>query len=103
MLSVATKHLVFSNLLPGNDSFADIRCNENVISDALLSSGRLLWLHHSFMSEYKMDLNETVIKGASRIALSHPVADCYDDSNGSSNSIRCGEISGIVKRVFASE
>jgi hypothetical protein len=47
MLSIATKHLVFSNLLPGNDSFVVIRCNGNVISDPLLSIGRLLRLHHS--------------------------------------------------------
>jgi hypothetical protein len=30
---------VFSNLLPGNDSFAAIRCNRNVISEPLLSNG----------------------------------------------------------------
>jgi hypothetical protein len=32
---------VFSNLLPGNDSFAAIPCNGNVISEPLLSNGRL--------------------------------------------------------------
>jgi hypothetical protein len=32
---------MFSNLLPGNDSFAAIRCNENVISEPLLSNERL--------------------------------------------------------------
>jgi hypothetical protein len=45
--SVATKHLVFSNLLPRNDSFAVIRFNGNVLSDPLLSNGCLLRLHHS--------------------------------------------------------
>jgi hypothetical protein len=38
---------VFSNLLPGNDSFTAIRCSGNVISEPLLSNGRLLRLHHS--------------------------------------------------------
>jgi hypothetical protein len=47
LVSVATKHLVFSDLLPGSYSFAVICCNWNVISDLLLSNGRLLWLHHS--------------------------------------------------------
>jgi hypothetical protein len=32
---------VLSNLLPGNDSFADICCNENAISEPLLNNGRL--------------------------------------------------------------
>jgi hypothetical protein len=32
---------VFSNLSPGNDSFAAIRCNGNIISELLLSNGRL--------------------------------------------------------------
>jgi hypothetical protein len=32
---------VFSNLLPGNDSFTAIRCNGNVISGPLLNNGRL--------------------------------------------------------------
>jgi hypothetical protein len=32
---------VFSNLLSGNDSFAAIRGNGNVISESLLSNGRL--------------------------------------------------------------
>jgi hypothetical protein len=35
-------NLVFSNLLPGNDSFLAIRCSGNVISDPLLSNERLL-------------------------------------------------------------
>jgi hypothetical protein len=34
-------NLVFSNFLPGNDSFVAIRCNENVISEPLLSNGLL--------------------------------------------------------------
>jgi hypothetical protein len=34
-------NIVFSSLLPGNDSFAAIRCNENLISESLLSNGRL--------------------------------------------------------------
>jgi hypothetical protein len=38
---------VFSNLLPGNDTFVAIRCSENVISEPLLSNGRPLWLHYS--------------------------------------------------------
>jgi hypothetical protein len=32
---------VFSNLLPGSDSFVAIRCSGNVISGPLLSNGRL--------------------------------------------------------------
>jgi hypothetical protein len=32
---------VFSNLLPGNDSFAAVRCNGNVFSEPLLSNGHL--------------------------------------------------------------
>jgi hypothetical protein len=39
---------LFSNLLPGNDSFTVISsCNGNVISNPLLTNGRLLRLHHS--------------------------------------------------------
>jgi hypothetical protein len=34
-------NLVFNNLLPGNDSFAVIRCNGNVITEPLLRNGRL--------------------------------------------------------------
>jgi hypothetical protein len=34
-------NLVFSNLLPGNDSFAAMRCNGNVTSESLLSNRRL--------------------------------------------------------------
>jgi hypothetical protein len=32
---------MFSNLLPGNDSFAAVHCNGNVISGPLLNNGRL--------------------------------------------------------------
>jgi hypothetical protein len=35
------------NLLPGNDSFIAIRCSGDVISNPLLSNGRLLQLHNS--------------------------------------------------------
>jgi hypothetical protein len=40
--------LVYSNLLPGNDSFAVICCNGNMISEPLLSDGRvaLVFSHH---------------------------------------------------------
>jgi hypothetical protein len=41
------ENLVFSSLLPGNDPFVAIYCNGNVISDPLLSNGRLMQLHHS--------------------------------------------------------
>jgi hypothetical protein len=41
------KHLMFSNMLPGSDSFTVIHCNGNVISVPLLSNGCLLWLYHS--------------------------------------------------------
>jgi hypothetical protein len=39
---------VYSNLLPGNDSFAVICCNGNMISEPLLSDGRvaLVSSHH---------------------------------------------------------
>jgi hypothetical protein len=40
-------NLVFSNLLPGNDSFVAIPCIGNVISEPLLSNVRLSRLHHS--------------------------------------------------------
>jgi hypothetical protein len=43
-----------------------------------------------------MDLNEIVIKGVKWIALSQQVADCYDDSNEPSSSIRCGEFMGLL-------
>jgi hypothetical protein len=50
---------VFSNLLPGNDSFAAIRCNGNVISGLLLSNGRLalatLFRLLSVTSQYCLD------------------------------------------------
>jgi hypothetical protein len=39
-------NLVFSNLLPGNDSLVAIHCSRNVISKPLLSNGRALWLHY---------------------------------------------------------
>jgi hypothetical protein len=35
------------SLLPGNGLFVAIRCSGNVISEPLLSNGRLLRLHHS--------------------------------------------------------
>jgi hypothetical protein len=38
---------VFSNFLPSNDSFVAIRCSGNVISQPLISNGRLLRLYHS--------------------------------------------------------
>jgi hypothetical protein len=38
---------VFSSLLPGNYSFVAILCSGNMISDPLLSNGRLFRLHHS--------------------------------------------------------
>jgi hypothetical protein len=40
-------NLVFNSLLPGNDSFIVIRCSGNLISESLLSNGRLLRLRHS--------------------------------------------------------
>lgn len=47
VLYIATKHLMFSNLLLGNCSFTVMCCNKNEISDLLLSNGLLLRLHHS--------------------------------------------------------
>jgi hypothetical protein len=38
---------VFSSLLPDNYSFVGILCSGNMISDPLLSNGRLLRLHRS--------------------------------------------------------
>jgi hypothetical protein len=35
-------NLVFNNLLPGNDSFAAILCNGNLISEPLLNNGHLV-------------------------------------------------------------
>jgi hypothetical protein len=53
---------VFSNLLPGNDSFVAIRCNGNVISDPLLSNGRLLLLHHSDSQPYCHNIVDNTLK-----------------------------------------
>jgi hypothetical protein len=47
VLSVAMKHVVICNWIPGSDSFIAIHCSENVIFDPLLSNGRLLRLQYS--------------------------------------------------------
>jgi hypothetical protein len=44
---VVTGMNLFSDLLPGNDSFAAIRCNGNMITEPLYSIGRLVRLQHS--------------------------------------------------------
>jgi hypothetical protein len=43
-------NLVFSNLLPSNESFVAICCSGNVICKPLLSNGLLLWLHVTICS-----------------------------------------------------
>jgi hypothetical protein len=49
---------MFSNLLSGNDLFADILCNGNVIFEQLLSNGRLalapLFRFTAVMSQYEL-------------------------------------------------
>jgi hypothetical protein len=42
-----SQECVFSDSLPSNDSFVAVRCSGNVITEALLSNGRPLWLQYS--------------------------------------------------------
>jgi hypothetical protein len=58
-------NLVFSNLLPGSDSFVVIRRKGNVISDPLLSSGCLFRLHHSGFQSSCHTMEEYWYKGCS--------------------------------------